>query len=231
MKLVRGALVAATFAFFSQAQAQAPAQPAKWDSTYRPGSFDLKVQQFQSYPNSSKDIIFLGNSLTANTDWAELLGMPQAKNRGISGDITFGVLERLHEVIEGKPAKVFILIGINDISRNVPDQVILANYQKMISRIKAGSPKTKIYFQTLLPTNESFGKFKNHYHKEEHILWVNNALKDLAKKEKIEVVDLYPHFLDQNKKLVSEYTHDGLHLTVAGYQKWVEVLKKGNYLK
>ncbi|MFB9863603.1 GDSL-type esterase/lipase family protein [Rufibacter immobilis] len=230
MKL-KFAFAAALCALFAGYQAQAQTQPAKYDSTYRPAAYDLKVAQFKSYPNSPNDIIFLGNSLTANTDWAELLGMPNVKNRGISGDITYGVLERLDEVIEGKPAKVFILIGINDISRNVPDQLILGNYQKMISRIKAGSPKTKIYFQTLLPTNESFGKFKNHYHKEEHILWVNNALKELAKKEKIELIDLYPNFLDANKKLVKEYTHDGLHLTVAGYQKWVEVLKKGNYLK
>lgn len=156
------------------------AQTATWDSTHRPGNFALKVAQFKAYPNSTKDIIFLGNSLTANTDWTELLGLPQAKNRGISGDITFGVLERLNEVIEGQPAKVFILIGINDISRNIPDAVIIRNYYKMIKQLKAGSPKTKIYFQTLLPTNETFKKFPNHYGKEAHILAVNTALKEMS---------------------------------------------------
>ncbi|MGV3538304.1 MAG: GDSL-type esterase/lipase family protein [Rufibacter sp.] len=228
MKLSFLSALCALFLIF---QASAQTTEAKWDSTYRPSTYELKVAQFKSYPNAANDIIFLGNSITANTDWAELLGMANVKNRGISGDITFGVLERLDEVIEGKPAKVFILIGINDISRNIPDQVILGNYRKMVTRIKAGSPKTKIYFQTLMPVNNTFDKFKNHYNKDEHIAAVNQGIKDLAKKEKIEVIDLHPHFLDSDKRLVKEYTHDGLHLTVAGYQKWADVLKKGNYLK
>src|SRR5215204_3668553 len=111
-------------------------QTTKWDSTFRPNNYALKVEQFRSFPNSSNDIIFLGNSITAGTDWMELLGRTDVRNRGISGDITFGILERLQEVTEGKPAKVFILIGINDISRNVPDSVIVSNYLKIVQRIK-----------------------------------------------------------------------------------------------
>lgn len=209
----------------------AMAQPAAWDSTFRPASYDIKVGQFKSYPNSEKDIVFLGNSITAGTDWNELLGDMSIKNRGISGDITFGILERLDEVIEGKPAKVFILIGINDISRNVPNEVILSNYTKIVQRIKSGSPATKIYCQTLLPVNNTFNKFKNHYNKDEHILWVNKQLKVLAQKEKVNLIDLYPAFLDSDKRLIKEFTHDGLHLTAAGYQRWADLLIKGGYLK
>src|SRR5688572_25430872 len=132
---------------------QAYAQEVRWDSLHRPGNFKLKVEQFRSYPNSSKDIIFLGNSITAGVDWNELLQLKRVRNRGISGDISFGILERLDEITEGKPAKVFILIGINDISRNIPDSVILRNYKNMVQRIKQHSPRTKIYFQTLMPVN------------------------------------------------------------------------------
>ena len=206
-------------------------QTTQWDSTYRPGAYQLKVDQFRAYKDSKKDIIFLGNSITAGTDWNELLEMPNVKNRGISGDITFGVLERLDEVIEGQPAKVFVLIGINDISRNIPDSVILQNYQRIISRIKKGSPSTKIYFQTLLPTNSSFGKFINHYNKEDHILWINKALKELANREKVILIDLYPVFLDKENNLEKAYTNDGLHLNASGYKKWSDVLKGNGYLK
>lgn len=209
---------------------EAQTQTASWDSTYRPPAYQLKVEQFKSFPNSSSDIIFLGNSITAGVDWDELLEISQARNRGISGDITFGVLDRLDEVIEGKPAKVFILIGTNDISRNIPDDVIIANYKKMVHRIKSGSPKTKIYFQTILPTNSTFGKFPNHYNKEEHVSKVNSAIKSLAKEEKFTVIDLYPAFLDAENKLESSLTHDGLHLTLAGYKRWAELLRSGKYL-
>ena len=218
--------------FFAIAGAfSAQAQTVKWDSTFRPNNYELKVELFKSYPNSPKDIIFLGNSIMAGTDWMELLGRTDVRNRGISGDITFGVLERLDEVTEGRPAKVFILIGINDISRNVPDSFIVNNYRKIIQRIKAGTPNTKICFHTLMPVNNEFTQFKNHYNKDEHILYVNKELKTLAAKEGITLIDLYPHFLNKEKKLDKKYTIDGLHLNAEGYRLWADVLQKGKYLE
>ncbi|MBT2562072.1 sialate O-acetylesterase [Pedobacter sp. ISL-68] len=207
----------------------ATAQVVKWDSTYRPGKYVELVAKFKADPKSKTDFVFLGNSITAGTDWAKLLDLPQAKNRGISGDITFGVLERLQDVIDGKPTKVFILIGINDISRNVPDSVILRNYKTMIARIRKGSKKTHIYFNTLLPVNSAFEKFKNHYGKDEHILWLNDEIRKFADKN-VTVIDLYPNFTDQDKHLRAELTKDGLHLIPAGYQVWAEFLKKSGYL-
>jgi lysophospholipase L1-like esterase len=204
-------------------------QPA-WDSTFRPPNFKAKVEQFRSYPNATTDIIFVGNSITAGTDWSELLGNSNCRNRGISADITFGVLERLDEVTEGKPAKVFVLIGINDISRNVPDSFIIDNYRKIIHRIKAASPATKIYFHTILPVNADVAPPKNQYHKDEHIMNVNAALKKLGAAEKITVIDLHPHFLDAAGKLDKQYTIDGLHLNAAGYKIWSSILKQSNYL-
>lgn len=206
-------------------------QPVVMDSTVRPGSFKNQVDLFKSYPNSSKDIVFLGNSITAGVNWAELLNNPNAKNRGISGDITFGIIERLDEVTEGKPAKVFILIGINDIQRNHPDSVIVANYYRIVQGIKKASPATKIYFQMLMPVNNEFTQFKNHYNKDEHIQFVNDALIVLGKKEKITIINLHDPFLNADKKLDKQYTADGLHLNAAGYQLWKSILEKGGYLK
>ena len=202
----------------------AVAQSPKWDSTHRPNNYAIKVDQFRSYPDRNTDIIFLGNSITAGTDWNELLNLTTARNRGISGDITFGVLERLDEVISGKPAKIFVLIGINDIARNIPDSVILENYRRIIHRIKVASPSTKIYFQTLMPVNNEFTPSKNHYNKDEHIQAVNEGLKKIGVAEKITVIDLHPHFLNADKKLEKTLTMDGLHLNAEGYKKWAGIL-------
>jgi lysophospholipase L1-like esterase len=214
-----------TLSFFSLICFQAQSQ-TRWDSTYRPGLYEFEEQLYESYPHAKTDIVFLGNSLTDRVDWNELLGMSNVHNRGISGDITFGVLQRLHEVINGHPAKVFILIGINDISRNIPDSVILENYKKIIERIKTGSPHTRIYFQTLLPVNNEFTQFKNHYNKDKHILWLNYQIKLLGNREKITVIDLYPHFLNDQNKLEKKYTLDGLHVNAEGYKVWAVILKK-----
>lgn len=202
----------------------ANSQTVKWDSTYRPGNYALKVAQFRSYPDSKKDIIFFGNSITDYTDWNELLQLKEARNRGISGDITFGLLERLDEITEGKPAKIFILIGINDIARNIPDSIILDNYKKIIRRIKAASPKTKIYFNTLFPVNNTFPD-RNHFNKDEHILYVNAELKKIGTAENITIIDIYPHLLDTANRLDKKYTYDGLHPNSEGYKKWAAVLK------
>jgi len=217
------------FCLVSTAKAQT--QQEAWDSTYRPASYTLKVAQFESYEHSPGDVVFLGNSITAGTDWYELLQMPQARNRGISGDITFGVLQRLDEVIKGKPSKLFILIGINDISRNIPDSVIIANYAKIVRRVKAGSPKTKIFTESILPTNRSFDKFKNHYNKEAHIAAVNQGIQKIASSEGATYIDLHPTFADSAGNLDARLTYDGLHLNAEGYKRWAALLKSKGYLK
>ncbi|GAB3328099.1 SGNH/GDSL hydrolase family protein [Larkinella ripae] len=209
----------------------ATAQAIKWDSTVRPDIYKARVDLFRSLPHARKDVVFLGNSLTFWADWSDLLGNTRYKNRGIPGDITFGVLERLDEVIQGRPAKVLILIGINDLARNIPDSVVLNNYRRMVRRIKTGTPKTRIYFQTLLPTNETFQKLKTHYNKEDHIRYLNDALKAMAPTEGFTLIDLHPHFVDAAGKLKQDYTWDGIHLTLAGYQKWAQVLRTGKYLR
>ncbi|WP_240755318.1 GDSL-type esterase/lipase family protein [Pedobacter sp. SYP-B3415] len=71
---------------------------------------------------------------------------------------------------------------------------------------------------------------KNHYGKDEHILWLNDQIRKFSKKG-VTVIDLYPHFLDGEQHLKAELTADGLHLIPAGYQVWKDVLRKGGYLK
>lgn len=204
-------------------QAQQTAATANPD--YRPGAYTVKSAQFRSYPNSRKDIIFLGNSITAGTDWSELLRNPHCRNRGISGDITYGILARLDEVTEGQPAKVFLLIGINDIQHNTPDSMIIANYRKIVQTIKSASPRTKIYAQTLLPVNNTFTQFKNHYNKDEHIAAVNAGIRKIAAEEKVTCIELNKAFQDAEGKLDKKLTMDGLHLNAEGYKVWAGMLK------
>lgn len=201
-----------------------------WDSTSRPAVYWPLVEQFRAFPPRKKDVVLLGNSITFWGDWAERLGR-KIKNQGIPGDNTFGVLNRIQEVIQNHPSKVFILIGINDLAANIPDSIILINYVRIIDRIKTASPSTEIYFQTLLPTNASFGVLANHYYKEKNILAINAALKEIASEKEIKIIDLYTSFADTSGNLIKDYSWDGVHLTQKGYAQWVKVLKDGGNLK
>jgi lysophospholipase L1-like esterase len=195
------------------------------DSTYSTYFYEQRQSMFELLPDTEGEIIMLGNSITNGGAWEELFQNPRVKNRGISGDNTFGVLARMDEVLSSKPAKIFILIGINDIAKNNPPEVILANYRKIIQRIIKDSPGTSIYLQSLFPTNDTFNLFGGHQNKDEQIRAVNAGIAQLAIEYGLTFIDLYPQFQNDEGKLDTLYTNDGLHLLGAGYVKWAEILK------
>jgi lysophospholipase L1-like esterase len=188
-----------------------------------------RLAEFRIEPVVKGKIIFLGNSITEGGQWHQLTDNDSRINRGIGGDVTFGILNRLDDIIVREPAKLFILIGINDISKDFPDAVIINNYKKIIQEIKSKTPSTKIYVQSLLPVNPLYPKFPQHYDKSSHVLSVNKLLKDLAASEKVSFIDLYPLFLDKQNLLDAKLTSDGLHLNAEGYKIWVNYLKDKGY--
>lgn len=198
---------------------------AQADTTYRTYFYEQRQSMFEQLPDDEGEIIMLGNSITNVGAWEELLQNPLVKNRGISGDNTFGVLARMDEVLSSKPAKIFILIGINDIAQNNPPEVILANYRKIIQRIINDSPSTSIYVQSLFPTNNVFTRFAGHQNKDDLIRAVNAGIASLSIEYGLTFIDLYPQFQDAEGKLDTLYTNDGLHLLGTGYLKWAEILK------
>jgi lysophospholipase L1-like esterase len=209
----------------------AAAQALPYDTTYRSTYYEQKRTLYEALPNTRGEIIFLGNSITDTAEWSELFGNKHVKNRGISGDITFGVLARLGEVTASKPAKVFLLIGINDLSRNIPANVIFRNYQRIVQRIRAESPRTKIYLQSILPTNGSFPNFPRHQGRESQLKFLNDKLQELAAQTGQTFVDLRPTLADAAGRLDARYTNDGLHLNGAGYLRWVAFLRQHHWMK
>ncbi|NCB07453.1 MAG: sialate O-acetylesterase [Bacteroidia bacterium] len=188
--------------------------------------YNQRLTLFEKLPDTKGEIIFLGNSITDGSEWCELLGSPKVKNRGISGDTSEGVLFRLKEVTRSKPAKVFLLIGINDLSISVSKDTVFSNICKIADQIRKDSPRTKVYIQSILPVNDSFGLFKNHTNKTEEVIWVNAQLKAWCITENVNFVDLYNRFkLPDSEKINPNYSNDGLHLLGDGYLLWAEIIK------
>lgn len=181
---------------------------------------------FEELPISSKDVVFLGNSITNGGEWSELFGSKHVKNRGISGDVCMGVYERLGAILKGKPDKIFLLIGINDVSRGTSADTIVARIGRIVRKVKKDSPGTKLYLQSILPVTDHYKMFGSHTCHWQEVKIINEELMRLADREKVTYVDLYSHFVDPaTGKMRAEYTNDGLHLLGKGYVKWAEILK------
>ncbi len=178
---------------------------------------------FSKLPNDTNEIVMLGNSLTHNFEWHEMFKNVNIKNRGINGDITKGILQRLNEVIESKPKKVFVEIGINDLLHGYCVDTVLNNYFKIIQRIRLQSPKTKIYIQNVLPTKWTIYDTKKPVIDSVYVL--NKKLKDYCAISNLTYIDLFSKFLNDGKLNPKYDCGDNIHLSGSGYMEWCSLIK------
>ncbi|MFV0266226.1 MAG: GDSL-type esterase/lipase family protein [Draconibacterium sp.] len=221
--LLFGIMLAAGTLFSETSTAQ---NPLPYDTTYTFDHYKKLRAFYESLPNSRNEIVFLGNSITERGNWNELFKNKNIVNRGIGGDVCFGVLNRIDEVLASKPKTIFLMIGINDIGRSVPVEVIAGKIREIIQAVKTQSPKTKLYLQSVLPINEKVIWFDYMKNKSDKIALLNKQLKPIATEERIPYLDLYSEFADEHGQLLPQYTADGIHLTAAGYLKWREVFQQ-----
>ncbi|WP_198304884.1 GDSL-type esterase/lipase family protein [Arcobacter vandammei] len=178
-----------------------------------------KVSQFLMLKDDTNaKIMMLGDSITDEGEWSELWG-EVVQNRGISGDTTSGVLDRLNTV-SPNIKEVYIMIGVNDIMRGTKYETVFENYKKIVEFFKKTG--VKISIQSTLYIGESRKKDFN-----SEVENLNNSLKDFANKEGVNFIDLNP-FLAPNKVLKQEFTKDDLHLNGDAYKVWITKIKKQN---
>lgn len=168
-----------------------------------------------------RNIVFLGDSITDGCEWSELFGNPACLNRGISGDRSDWLLERIDAVAAGRPRRIFLMIGINDLAQGRTPEQIAAAVREIVARVRELSPRTRLHIQSVLPVNgKSFDNFRGHYAHAAEIPVTNALLKRLCEEEQIPWIDLYTAMVDDEGNLRAEYTNDGLHLLGAGYAVW-----------
>ena len=197
------------------------AQELKY-STY----YHHKKTLFELLPNLENEIIFLGNSITDGGEWSEFLQNDRVINRGISGDVTEGILYRLDEITESKPLQVFLMIGTNDLALGSTKEITFNNICKIVNEIRNLSPKTEVIVQSIFPVNLIYEKFSGHTRNTEKIKWINRELSAWCSKNEIVFVDIFQVLKNENDDLLNpDYTYDGLHLNGKGYQVWVNKIR------
>ncbi|MCM1377112.1 MAG: GDSL-type esterase/lipase family protein [Clostridium sp.] len=195
---------------------------AKAESDY----WKQRTSLFEVLPIDSCDIVFLGNSITDGGEFHELLDQSDVKNRGIQSDVINGVRKRLDQITRWHPRKIFLLIGINDVSHGLSADQLADRYEQLVKDIRTQSPDTKLYIQSLMPINNSFKRYKALIGKENVIQALNFRLKEIASRYDSEYIDLWPALEDKSSgRLIRDYTFDGLHLNGKGYKAWMELIK------
>lgn len=179
-------------------------------------------------PIKRKETVMLGNSLTENgADWGKRLGRRHIRNRGIIGDDVSGMMFRLEEILKGRPKRLILMAGVNDLSHQLSVDSIVTLVTQLVDTIHKKSPRTRIYLQSLLPINESFKRYKRLEGKTDMIPMINEQLEQLATERKLVFVNLFPHFTEEGTAILrKELTTDGLHLTEEGYAIWSKQLKR-----
>ncbi|MBD3883119.1 G-D-S-L family lipolytic protein [Phormidium tenue FACHB-886] len=173
--------------------------------------------------------ILAGDSISL---WFPQALLPQQLNwlnQGISGETSAGLLRRLDLFDQTEPETIFVMVGINDLIKDVRDETLLANQQEIVQSLKEAHPEAQIVLQSILPHAGARATWEGRDRLQEistsHIQELNEELEAIAEQEGVYYLDLYPLFADSQGNLRPELTSDGLHLSAQGYQVWSAALQ------
>lgn len=165
--------------------------------------------------------VFLGDSLTDRGEWSELFGLATIQNRGVAGETTRDVLARAEPIASQKPARVFLLAGVNDLAMGDAAPAIAERYGRILDVFREKAPEAQLYCQSVLPvrlpgapplvTND-------------RVRALNESLARVAAGRSCTFVDLYSALAGADGALDARYTLDGIHLTGEGYAAWARAI-------
>ena len=181
---------------------------------FRPRAFQIdRIAVFRDIPRASGEVVFAGDSHVASAPFAE--AYTPVRNRGIGGDTTAGLLARLDEITARAPERVFLEVGANDVAQRIEADETLANYTRILRRLRAESPATKVFVLSVPPTCPEMYPHSTDRNAEIHGL--NERFAALAAAEGATFVDLAPVLARADGVLRPEFSApDGVHLNTRG---------------
>ena len=169
---------------------------------------------------NEKRVVFMGNSITIG--WLQthpdfFKNKPYV-NRGISGQTTPQMLVRFRaDVVDLEAAAVVLLAGTNDIAGNtgpVTLEMILDNIKSMTEIAQANN--IKVILCSVLPAFDY--PWRPGLAPNIKIPKLNKMIKQYAEESGAYYLDYFTALEDGNNGMIKEYTTDGVHLTLEGYQ-------------
>lgn len=181
--------------------------------------YKLGVKQQEIVIDCDADVVFFGDSLTHNGNFQAYFEDKKICNMGIGGDSLNGMIDRIPDIVQYTPEKVFVLGGINGLRDNkVEDSIVV--YSELIDRLLVSLPEAEIYIQSVLPISESKESKICH---NSTIREFNCELEKLALEKELSFINLYPLY-ELDGELNPKFTDDGLHIYAESYARWVDAI-------
>ncbi|ATX88401.1 hypothetical protein AM345_16480 [Klebsiella aerogenes] len=186
------------------------------DTSVKNSAAYLNVKKTYSQHPGKYDYIMFGDSITKNGKWNNLIPDYLIGNRGISGDDTSGMLDRINDIERTGAKTVFIMAGTNDVTRKVPPEEIAKNIILMTNHMK--QKNINVVIQSTILSGDKRKRKNTSINK------INDLLKAFSGKSGTPFLDLNS-ILSPNGVLKMEYTSDGTHLNTSGYEVWSKILR------
>ncbi len=168
-------------------------------------------------------MVFVGNSLIQLFP-NEILAkeFPGAVNRGIGGDMTETLLERLEEdVISLNPKAIVLEIGGNDLIQGKCLYLIENNLVRILDKLTGSLPKTKIVILGIPPVRTPS---LNSVSPVVNLIWVSIS----QSYKNVIFLDNWQWFREKDRPVLRRefwLEQDQIHLNENAYKVWVEKLK------
>lgn len=166
------------------------------------------------------DVLFFGHSQIAMSDFRKYFPHLSIVTSGYPGDNVEGMHMRVGQIEALRPEKIFLMCGVN--SLGMSDEEFKTKYDQLVKDIQKASPTSILFIFNILPEcNGSLGKASLN----NKIVKRNKFIKEYAQQNKIQMIDLYSIYADENGALYEDLTIDGLHLNPEGYDRWAEAIR------
>lgn len=190
--------------------------------------YETENSQLPFKQSGEKRIVLMGDSITEF--WSQIqpafFTNTSYINRGISGQTTPQMLIRFRpDVLNLHPDVVVILAGVNDIAGNsgpTTNDAIFGNIISMVELAKANG--IKVILCSVLPANNFYWRPNNKA--SQTIIQLNQMIQLYAEENNIPYVDYHTAMTDSKNGLPIEFSEDGVHPNLNGYQTMQPLLEK-----
>ena len=180
-----------------------------------------------------EDVVFIGDS---RTEGLQLYSGPQNAtyyhSKGLKVDTIFssrvvrtnsGMITIMEAIGQNPPAKVYIMLGINELGWAYSD-LFIRKYTDIIRAIRKIEPGAQIYVQSILPVTQKRSQSDKIYNNE-NIGRYNQLIQQMAIDEGLYYLNVAECVSDEEGNLYDDASTDGIHLNKTYCDRWFNYLK------